>query len=176
LIVAQVSHSVDHMKETSLPARTGPTSSRAIENLIATYAFLVDDGEFAKLGDLLAEADFSLNGGPVIRGRDAIERFAHGTLRTYGDGTPRTRHVTTNIIIETDEEAGTAVSRSYYTVFQSLPDFPLQAIASGRYQDRFQHRSGQWRFAERIARTSFTGDVSHHTRTARQDGRRSHPA
>jgi SnoaL-like domain len=125
------------------------------------------DGEFAKLGDLLAEADFSLNGGPVIRGRDAIEKFAHDTLRTYGDGTPRTRHVTTNIIIETDEEAGTAVSRSYYTVFQSLPDFPLQAIASGRYQDRFQRRNGQWCFAERIARTSFTGDVSHHSRAAR---------
>jgi SnoaL-like domain len=158
---------VVRMTGTTKPVGTEAPSARAIENLIAAYAWLVDDGEFAKLGDLLADADFSLNGGPVIKGRDAIERFAHGTLRTYGDGTPRTRHVTTNIIIETDEEAGTAVSRSYYTVFQSLPDFPLQAIASGRYQDRFQRRDGQWRFTERIVRTSFTGDVSHHSRAAR---------
>jgi hypothetical protein len=147
-------------------ARPDAPSSRSIENLIATYAFLVDDGEFAKLGDLLAEADFSLNGGPVTRGRDAIERLAHDALRTYEDGTPRTRHVTTNIIIEVDEQADAAVSRSYYTVFQSLPDFPLQAIASGRYQDRFKRRNGQWCFAGRTVSTSFVGDVSHHTHTA----------
>jgi SnoaL-like domain len=145
------------------------TSSRDIENLIASYAFLVDDGEFAELGDLLGDAEFSLNGGPVIKGRDAIEKFARDTLLTYDDGTPRTRHVTTNIIIEAGEEAGeeedSAVSRSYYTVFQSLPGFPLQAIASGRYQDRFQRQNGQWRFTRRIVTTSLTGDTSHHVRS-----------
>jgi hypothetical protein len=144
------------------PADAAP--SRIIENLIATYAFLVDDGEFAELGGLLADADFSLNGGPAAHGRDAVERLAHETLQTYEDGTPRTRHVTTNIIIEVDERAGTATSRSYFTVFQSLPGFPLQPIASGRYQDRFQQRDGRWRFIQRLVTTSFTGDVSHHVR------------
>jgi 3-phenylpropionate/cinnamic acid dioxygenase small subunit len=138
--------------------------SRRIENLIASYAFVVDDGEFAELGELLAEADFSLNGGPAVHGRDAVERLAHETLQTYDDGTPRTRHVTTNLIIEVDEQAGTATSRSYFTVFQSLPGFPLQAIASGRYHDRFQCRDGRWHFTERRVTTSFTGDVSHHVR------------
>jgi hypothetical protein len=85
------------------------------------------------------------------------ELFAHGC---------RAGNVTTNIIIEIDEDADTAVSRSYYTAFQSLPDFLLQAIASGRYQDRFQRQDGQWRFAERIVSTSLVGDVSHHTRNA----------
>jgi 3-phenylpropionate/cinnamic acid dioxygenase small subunit len=144
------------------------TSSREIENLIASYAFLVDDGEFAELGDLLGDAEFSLNGAPVIKGRDAIEKFARDTLLTYDDGTPRTRHVTTNIIIEAGEEGGeeedTAISRSYYTVFQSLPGFPLQAIASGRYQDRFQRKNGQWRFTRRTVTTTLTGDTSHHVR------------
>jgi 3-phenylpropionate/cinnamic acid dioxygenase small subunit len=146
---------------------TAPSSiepSRSIENLIATYAFLVDDGEFATLGELLAEADFTLNGGPAVSGREAIERLARETLQTYDDGTPRTRHVTTNIIIEVDEREGTATSRSYFTVFQSLPGFPLQAIASGRYRDRFQKRDGRWRFTQRFVTTSFTGDVSHHVR------------
>jgi hypothetical protein len=143
------------------------TSSRDIENLIASYAFLVDDGEFALLGDLLGDAEFSLNGGPVIKGRDAIEQFARDTLQTYDDGTPRTRHVTTNIIIEAGEDEETAVSRSYYTVFQSLPSFPLQAIASGRYQDRFQRKDGQWRFTRRIVTTSLTGDTTHHVRAPR---------
>jgi hypothetical protein len=49
-------------------------------------------------------------------------------------------------------------------VFQSLPGFPLQAIATGRYRDRFQCRDGRWQFTERHVTTSFTGDVSHHVR------------
>jgi hypothetical protein len=53
------------------------------------------------------------------------------TLIVYADGTPRTRHVTTNIAIDADEEAGTAVSRSYFTVLQALPGLPLQPIAAG---------------------------------------------
>lgn len=77
-----------------------------------------------------------------MRGRDALEKLARDTLRVYDDGTPRTRHVTTNIIIEIDEEAGTASSRSYFTVFQALPGFMLQAIASGRYLDYFGRQDG----------------------------------
>jgi hypothetical protein len=140
--------------------------SRIIENLIASYAFLVDDGEFAKLGNLLADADFSLNGGPAVKGAEAIERLARETLRTYDDGTPRTRHVTTNIFIEVNGPEGTASATAYFTVFQSLPGFPLQPIASGRYRDRFEKRDGQWRFTQRHVTTSFAGDVSHHVRTA----------
>jgi hypothetical protein len=151
------------MSDTTRPAAE---PSRSIENLIARYAFAVDDGEFGQLGDLLADAEFSLNGGPAVRGREAVERLARETLLTYDDGTPRTRHVTTNTIIEIDERQRTANSSSYFTVFQSLPGFPLQAIAAGRYRDRFSERDGRWRFTRRLVTTSFTGDVSHHVRTA----------
>jgi hypothetical protein len=30
-----------------------------------------------------------------------------------------------------------------------------------RYRDRFEHRDGQWRFAERRVRVDLVGDVSH---------------
>jgi hypothetical protein len=46
----------------STPARVPagpPAGDRAIENLIATYAELVDDGDFAGLGTLLGGAIFS---------------------------------------------------------------------------------------------------------------------
>jgi hypothetical protein len=43
----------------------------------------------------------------------------------YEDGTPRTTHVTTNPAIEVDDEAGTAVSRSYFTALQALPELAL---------------------------------------------------
>ncbi|KOV92079.1 MULTISPECIES: nuclear transport factor 2 family protein [unclassified Streptomyces] len=151
---------------TLTPQTADPASShRAIENLIARYAELVDDGDFAGLGALLADATFTGSGEPVS-GRAAIEKMFHDTLIVYADGTPRTQHVTTNIALEVDEQAGTAKARSYVTVFQALPDLPLQPIAAGRYHDRFERRDGRWRFVERRARINLVGDVSRHLRQA----------
>ncbi|MGI5135314.1 nuclear transport factor 2 family protein [Streptomyces sp. CA-106110] len=151
---------------TSTPMPADPASSyRAVENLIARYAELVDGGDFAGLGILLADATFTGSGGPVS-GRDAIEKMFQDTLIVYADGTPRTQHVTTNVAIEVDEQASTAVSRAYVTVFQALPDLPLQPIAGGRYHDRFERRDGQWRFVERRVRINLVGDVSGHLRQA----------
>jgi 3-phenylpropionate/cinnamic acid dioxygenase small subunit len=144
------------------------SSHSAIQNLIATYAELVDDGDFAGVGILLADATFTGAAGSVS-GRVAIEKMLRDNLIVYDDGTPRTKHVTTNIVIEVDEEAGTAVSRSYFTALQALPDFPLQPIVSGRYQDRFERGDGQWRFVERRVRTDLVGDVSRHLRHAATD-------
>ena len=59
------------------------------------------------------------------------------TTRRYPDGTPRTKHVTTNLIVEVDDDAGTATGRSYFTVLQAVPGLPLQPIVAGRYHDRF---------------------------------------
>jgi 3-phenylpropionate/cinnamic acid dioxygenase small subunit len=145
-----------------------PSSYRAIENLIATYAELVDDADFAGVGMLLADATF-MGGAGSVSGRDAIEKMLRDSLIVYDDGTPRTRHVTTNVAIEVDEEAGTAVSRSYFTALQAVPDLALQPIVSGRYQDRFERRDGQWRFVERRVRTDLVGDVSRHLRHAAAD-------
>ena len=88
------------------------SAARAIENLIATYVELVDDGDFAAVGVLLADAEFT-GGAGSLSGSDAIERMLRDNLIVYDDGTPRTKHVTTNMAIEVDDEAGTAVSRSY---------------------------------------------------------------
>jgi 3-phenylpropionate/cinnamic acid dioxygenase small subunit len=149
------------------PVPADPSSSyRAIEKLITTYAELVDNGDFAGLGTLLADATFT-GGSEPVSGAGAIEKMFHDTLILYDDGTPRTRHITTNLAIEVDEEAGTAASRSYFTALQALPDLPLQPIASGRYHDRFERRNGQWGFAERRVRVDLLGDVSHHLRHAR---------
>jgi ketosteroid isomerase-like protein len=138
-------------------------SYRAIENLIASYAELVDHGDFAGVGLLLADATFTGAAGSVT-GAGAIEKMLRDNVIVYDDGTPRTKHVTTNIAIEVDEEAGTAVSRSYFTALQALPDLALQPIVSGSYQDRFERRDGQWRFVERRVRTDLVGDVSRHLR------------
>jgi ketosteroid isomerase-like protein len=146
------------------PAGSLPTY-QAIENLIAAYAELVDAGDFAGLGDLLADAVFT-GSGPPVSGRQPIETMFQDTLIVYADGTPRTKHVVTNIAIEADDEAATAISHSYFTVLQALPGFPLQPVAAGRYHDTFERRDGQWEFAERRVQVDLVGDVSRHLRRA----------
>ncbi|MFE7173691.1 nuclear transport factor 2 family protein [Streptomyces sp. NPDC057616] len=136
----------------------------AVTNLIALYAELVDTGDFAGVGALFADAVFVGSGAP-LEGGAAVERMLRDTVILYEDGTPRTHHVTTNIAVEVDEATGTAAARSYVTVFQAVPDLPLQSIAAGRYHDRFVRRDGRWRFAERRVRIHLVGDVSRHLRS-----------
>jgi SnoaL-like domain len=79
----------------------------------------------------------------------------------YPDGTPRTKHIVTNPIIEI--ESDTATCRSYYTVLQQADDLPLQVVVSGRYHDRFERVDGVWRFCYRdYTLIDFVGDTSHH--------------
>jgi hypothetical protein len=75
----------------SMPTRVPgdpPSSHWAIQNLIVTYAELVDDGDFAGLGALLAGATFTGTGAPVS-GPEAIEKMFRDMLIVYDDGTPR---------------------------------------------------------------------------------------
>jgi 3-phenylpropionate/cinnamic acid dioxygenase small subunit len=138
------------------------TSARAIENLIARYAELVDAGDFAGLGAMFADGTFGGEGDAAVHGGDVIERLFRAMVRVYEDGTPRTKHVTTNVQIEVDESGTAALARSYVTVFQALPDFALQPIVAGRYRDRFVFDGASWQFADRRFTTDLVGDVSRH--------------
>jgi ketosteroid isomerase-like protein len=138
-------------------------SRDAIERLILTYAERIDRGDFEGVGELFADAVIAgPDGSPLARGRDQARRLYERTTRRYEDGTPRTKHLTTNLLVDVDEAAGSARARSYFTVLQGLPDFPLQPIVAGRYEDRFERAGGGWRFAERRMFVELVGDVSRH--------------
>ena len=138
-------------------------SARAIENLIARYAELIDAGDFTGLGAMFDDASFGGEEG-AVHGGEAVERVFRSMVRVYDDGTPRTKHVTTNVQIALDLDGVTATAHSYVTVFQALPDLPLQPIVAGRCRDRFVVLHGVWRFVERRFTTDLVGDVSHHLR------------
>jgi len=140
-----------------------PDAERSIENLIFSYAGFVDAGDLDGVSDLLADATIGIDGVAAgLRGREKILDLLQSTIRIHEDGTPRTKHVTTNVQIEVDEEAGTAAARSYFTVLQSAEGLGLQTIVAGRYRDRFERHEGRWRFAERRFTTDLIGDVSRH--------------
>jgi 3-phenylpropionate/cinnamic acid dioxygenase small subunit len=135
-----------------------------IANLLYRYAERVDSGDFAGASALFEHARLRVAPGPDgTVGAATIAAIWKSTVMTYPDGTPRTKHVITNPIIEVDETTGTATCRSYYTVMQQTNDFPLQAIVTGRYHDQFVLVDGRWRYAFRdYSLIDMIGDVSHH--------------
>jgi hypothetical protein len=141
-------------------------SARAIENLLHLYAERIDAGDLPGVADLFAKGRIrplpDAPGEASVEGREQVLRLYQRSTRLYEDGTPRTRHVTSNAIIEVDEEAGMATARSTYTVFQRTDALPLQPIISGRYEDTFHRIDGAWWFDTRIMRIDLVGDLSHH--------------
>jgi ketosteroid isomerase-like protein len=128
------------------------SSERAIENLIASYAFLNDDADIAGLGELFADAVCTLDG-TTARGSGEVETLARTIINIGADGRSTTSHEITNIMLDIDEEPGTAVGRAYWTLYLTVSGAPRQPVMAGRYLDRFERRAAGWRFAERTATT-----------------------
>jgi 3-phenylpropionate/cinnamic acid dioxygenase small subunit len=135
-----------------------------ITNLIYRYAECIDAGDLAGAAALFEHARVRI-GGPDTDTIDASRLLGiwRSLIVLHPDGTPRTKHVTTNPIIEIDEDAGTASCRSYYMVLQQTDELPLQTIVTGRYHDRFERIDGRWRFSYRdLTLIDMVGDVSRH--------------
>ena len=141
-------------------------SARAIENLLYTYAELIDAGDLDGVAALFRHGRIhGQEDGPpesAFEGELAVRKLYESTVRLYDDGTPKTKHVTTNAIIEVDEEAGTATSRASYTVLQATDEQPLQPIITGRYRDTFHRVDGAWCFETRTMYVDQVGDLGHH--------------
>jgi 3-phenylpropionate/cinnamic acid dioxygenase small subunit len=135
-----------------------------IANLLYRYAEFMDTGDFAGAAALFEHARLRVGGGGdgTVDSATMLTLWRSG-VTVYPDGTPRTKHVVTNPIIEVDDSAGTASCRSYYTVFQQTGELPLQPIVAGRYHDQFHRVDGKWRFVYRdYSLMDMIGDVSHH--------------
>ncbi|HEV3264524.1 MAG TPA: nuclear transport factor 2 family protein [Acidimicrobiales bacterium] len=141
----------------------------AIAELIYRYAELIDDGDFAGMGELLAGAVVTFEGNDrEYRGADQIQRLYEHTTRRYPEGTPLTKHVMTNVIVIPVDDGGEggsdgAASRSYYTVFQAVPGgLALQPIIAGRYRHRFQCTDGQWHITGFHVIVDLLGELGSH--------------
>ena len=137
-------------------------ASRHIENLIYTYAEHIDAGnleavaELFRGGEILAPAQ-----GSRSCGYEDVLAMYQAACRVYEDtGTPKTKHLTTNVIIDVNDDR--AEARSYFTVIQAADMLPLQPIICGRYEDSFRCQDGQWQFAVRSMFVDHIGDCSAH--------------
>jgi len=134
-----------------------------IRNLLGRYTECMDLGDFEGLASLFTEATMTdFEGNLVGQGFEQIrDNYVNGT-QMY-DGRPGTKHVTTNVQIEVDEDVGTAWAKSAYVVFQRTPNLALQPIITGRYSDEFvRGADGTWRFTVRRFAVDSLGDLSQH--------------
>lgn len=134
-----------------------------ILHLTNLYGFTIDTGDFNGFAELFARGEWTMEGGASAKGKDQL-LAGMANIRVYEDGTPKTRHTTTNIDLSIDEEAGTANSQCYVTVFQQTSEFPLQVIFSGHYFDDFERVDGVWIFKRRLIRYQLVGDMSAHVK------------
>jgi 3-phenylpropionate/cinnamic acid dioxygenase small subunit len=133
-----------------------------ITNLLYRYAECIDIGDLDGAAALFEHARVRIGAEETIDAAGLLGIWK-SLIVLHADGTPRTKHVTTNPIVEVDEDGGIASCRSYYTVLQQTDDFPLQTIVTGRYHDRFERVAGQWRFSYRdLTLIDMVGDVSRH--------------
>jgi 3-phenylpropionate/cinnamic acid dioxygenase small subunit len=138
----------------------------AITNLLYRYAELIDLGDFKGVAELFRHARLKVGveQAAYLDADAMLAMFERDVIR-YPDGTPRTKHVTTNAIVEFGDDGTTATARSYYTVFQQVDDTPLQPIIAGRYHDAFELVDGAWRWSERdYSLVDLVGDLSRHLR------------
>ncbi|MGO9522235.1 nuclear transport factor 2 family protein [Mycobacterium sp.] len=141
-------------------------SAIEITNLIYTYAELLDAGDLDAVAELFGHGRIcGVENGPpetVFAGAARVRQMYEMATRIYEDGTPKTKHNTSNVQLRIDEAAGTARSTSYYCVTQATPELPLQVIVTGHYKDTFRRLDGAWWFDTRTMFVDQVGDVSHH--------------
>jgi len=138
-------------------------SHHAITTLMYRYAECIDAADFDGIAALFAHGRITNEGvDGEIEGPDAVRALYAGTNRVHADGTLRTRHLTTNVMVDIDEVTGSATARSAFVVFQQTPELPLQPIVAGRYRDAFVRAGNDWRFDRRHIFVDQVGDVREH--------------
>jgi hypothetical protein len=137
-------------------------AKEAIQRLMNEYCYRIDQGDLDGFSELFEHASFGVIGDPdgPCTGSEEVREFLQKVI--LYDGIPHTKHVLSNVQIDVAINNCEATAQSYVTVFQALPDFPMQAIFCGHYHDRFIKRESGWCFAKREISADLLGDLSQH--------------
>jgi 3-phenylpropionate/cinnamic acid dioxygenase small subunit len=135
-----------------------------ILNLLYSYCELQDAADFVGVAELFRHSGYRVHNGEEQFGYDEVYALKAAHDKVYDDQTLRTKHVTTNTILDLDPDGVTARTRSYFTVYQATPQLSLQCVIAGRYHDEFEKVDGTWRFRDRYIIADLIGDLTQHLR------------
>ena len=139
----------------------------AIKNVIYQYADFLDRGDLQGVASMFSHGKIITSDATGqehrVAGVDAVYAMYRSFTRLYEDnGTPHTKHMTSNVIVQVDTTGVTASAQAYAVVFQAVDDFPLQPIIGVRYNDTFEKAGQVWRFSERNIQPHLYGDLGRH--------------
>ena len=118
----------------------------AIRELLASYCFHFDNGEFDQWLQLFTDdGAFDLGARGRFQGRDALRNFLK--VVPLIRGVPMIKHCVMNSIVRVTDDRATA--RSYVVVLRGGETLALSV--AGRYEDQLTKQGGEWRFLERKA-------------------------
>ncbi len=127
----------------------------AINDLVVTYATLLDDAQWDALGQLFTEDGVFASPNSTTTGRAAIiENFKvkHAPF-------PVTWHDPHGIVVEFDDDdhaRGTVIG------YAELANADDTVVTSIRYQDDYRREDGRWRFARRHVLSLYGMSVQEH--------------
>lgn len=138
--------------------RAAESDRAQITGLVLAYARLLDAGDFDGVAALFEHATWrSAAHGTVLRGAGEV-RTAYDRIRLH-DGSPRTKHLITNLSIDVAPGGESASAHCYFTVLQGIvPGEPIEITVAGQYFDELVKVEGAWRFADRLFVVDLEGD------------------
>ncbi|WEK02975.1 MAG: nuclear transport factor 2 family protein [Candidatus Devosia phytovorans] len=130
-----------------------------ITNLQHEFIETLDQRDYAGLAAMFSNGTLviarpDLAEPPSATGEPAVAQMLATTLPPPM-ATAFGRHIASNLIIEIDEDAGTATARMYTAAYLVVEGRPAHFLGAGRHQHRFVRNDGVWEFAEKV----ITGDA-----------------
>jgi SnoaL-like domain len=146
-----------------MPGRPVLSDGDEVRNLLGRYCERLDAGDFDGVGDLFATGRLTTEDGAVLAtGATEVAEFYRRGTRLH-EGTPRTKHLVVDTVLEPGSEESSLVARSSYLVLQAVDGrLPLQPIIAGRYLDTFHQSDEGWTWVERRFAVDLLGDLAHH--------------
>ncbi len=121
-----------------------PDDRAALHDLYARYAFTFDSGDADAWAQLFT--DDGRFAPPVVDevvGTEALREF----VATRSSTTPGMRHLISNVLVEETDEG--ARGSAYFVCLRLSEDGRVRLRNTGRYDDEFARRDGQWKIARR---------------------------
>jgi 3-phenylpropionate/cinnamic acid dioxygenase small subunit len=139
-----------------------------IEHIVHTYPEVSDKGDLAGVGEFMGGVRFGAFGMPEDQltprsAADAAKMYGESVIY-YPDGISYAKHLITNLDIAYSDDGHSAQARSTYVVLQVRPEFPLQVICTGGYQDTLRQENGRWKLDVRREWMDIKGDLTYHVR------------
>jgi len=136
-----------------------------IEAVVYGYAERIDAGDFDGVVAMFGHATWRSSATGETYTDPAAVRAVYDRIARYPDGTPRTKHLITNLVVDIADDRRSATGRCSFTVLQTVePGEPLSVVVAGRYEDRYERGPDGWRFADRLFVGERTGEQDRHFR------------